>query len=50
MARPVGSKNRTPEEILRDAQIAKKKAELKLLEKKKKEEDEKKKKKNAAKK
>lgn len=38
MARPVGSKNRTPEEIKRDARIEHLKAEIKILEQKKKEE------------
>jgi hypothetical protein len=42
MARPVGSKNRTPEEIMRDAEIEKTKAKLKLLEQKKAQEKEKK--------
>lgn len=40
MARAVGSKNRTPAEIMADAVIAKKKAELKILEEKKKKADE----------
>ena len=39
MGRPRGSQNRTPAEIMADANIAKKKAELKILEQKKKKAD-----------
>ena len=36
MARPIGSKNRTPAEIMHDANIAKTQAKLKILQEQKK--------------
>ena len=44
IGRPPGSKNRTPAEIKRDAELALAKAKVKILEEKKRAEDEKKRK------